>query len=277
MDLRSVMVAARARAHFKQRERSQSLSRLGWRLVCADDNTMWSSMAYWLGQASLAEGSVSEALKLAQSFSPTIDQAVPLLILSGNQLMAAAERPDMILSRIARLDEIELDPVSKFELLRLKAKLYYIDSPVRDFEKSASFNKQAIAINPHSLEVNNDLAFTLAEDMHRPAEALPYAEKAEQLAPDSPTVLDTLGWVYYRLGRNQDAIRTLTKAAERAQGRDNSDEFIALVHLAIVTMESGDARTAREIKARAETLIKLEPSIKNYYPTALDELRAAVN
>ncbi|MEZ6210719.1 MAG: tetratricopeptide repeat protein [Phycisphaerales bacterium] len=277
MDLRTVMVASRGRAFFKQTDRSRSLARLGWNQIVADERTLWTSMAFWLGQAALAEGSVSGALQLAQGFDPTFEQAIPLLILSGNQLMAEGERPDIILSRITRLDEVELDPVSKFELLRLRAKLFYLDSPIRDFEKSASFNMQALEINPDALDVNNDLAYTLAEDLKRPADALPYAQKAESLSPDAPTVLDTLGWVYHRLGRNEDAARTLKKAADRAQGRDNSDEFIALVHLAIVTMEMGDARTAREIKARAETLIKLDPSIKNYYPTALDELRAAVN
>lgn len=273
MDLRTVMVASRARAFFKQRDRSQRLARLGFDLV-GDD---WRGMAYWLGQASLAEGSVENAMRLASSFQPSLEVTVPLLILGGNQLMASGARPDDVLSRISALDAVELQTVPRFEYLRLKAKLYYLDSPIQDYEKSAAFNKQALELNPNALDVTNDLAYTLAEDLGRPAEGLPYAERAVALAPDTPTVLDTLGWVYYAMGRNEDAARTLQRAVDRAQGRDNSDEYIAIVHLGIVKAELGDTRAAQQLLSRAETLLKLDPTIRNYYPTALDELKAALN
>jgi Flp pilus assembly protein TadD len=40
--------------------------------------------------------------------------------------------------------------------------------------------------------------------------------KAEQLAPNSAEVLDTLGWVYYRRGTYPDAEKALLRAVERA-------------------------------------------------------------
>lgn len=273
LDLRTVMVASRARAFFKQRERSQQLSKRGFELAGSD----WRSMAYWLGQATLAEGSVDAALQLAESFKPSLEATIPLLILGGNQLMAAGAKPENVLSRLSALDSAELDEVSKFELLRLKAKLYYLDGPLQDYEKSASLNQQALEINPNALDVANDLAYTLAEDLGRPAEGLPFAERAANLAPNNPTVLDTLGWVYHALGRDKEAAATLERAVTRAQGRDNSDEFIAIVHLGVVRAALGDERAAQDLLTRAETLLRLDPSIKNYYPTAIEELRRAVN
>ncbi len=44
----------------------------------------------------------------------------------------------------------------------------------------------------------NNLAWILADLRKKPDEALPLATKAEQLAPSSPEVLDTLGWIQYR-------------------------------------------------------------------------------
>ncbi len=269
LDLRSVMVAARGRAFFKQRERSQKLAQRGF-VLCEDS---WPSMAYWLGQAAMSEGSVERAMMLAETFKPTVEQVIPLMILGGNQLMATGSKPADVLSRLTILDTVELDDVSKFELLKLRAKLHYL---MQEYPKAAALNKEAIDINPESLEVANDLAYLLAEDMHKPEEALPYAEQAVRLAPNSPTVLDTLGWVYRALGRMEDASRTLEKAADRARGRDNADEFIAIVHLGVVKAEMGDKRTAQELLNRADTLMKLQPNIKDYYPDAIEQLRRAL-
>ena len=63
----------------------------------------------------------------------------------------------------------------------------------------------------------NNLAWLLSEVRKKPDEALPLAVKAEQLAPNSAEVLDTLGWVYYRRGTFPDAEKTLLRAVEPAE------------------------------------------------------------
>ena len=45
----------------------------------------------------------------------------------------------------------------------------------------------------------NGLAYLLAET-RQPDEAIKYAQKAKELAPDSPAVDDTLGWTYFQKG-----------------------------------------------------------------------------
>src|ERR1043165_7248540 len=63
----------------------------------------------------------------------------------------------------------------------------------------------------------NALGYTLAEKTDRLAEAKELVEKALKLSPDDPFILDSLGWVYYRLGQVPEALKHLQDAyTERA-------------------------------------------------------------
>jgi len=79
-------------------------------------------------------------------------------------------------------------------------------------------------------------------------EAREYILKAAQLLPDDPAVLDSLGWVYYRLGEYQIAIKWLNKAFEVLQ-----DAEIA-AHLGEALWVSGQAEKAKSIWQKGEKL-----------------------
>ncbi len=68
-------------------------------------------------------------------------------------------------------------------------------------------------------EVQNALAYTLADKLgdnpQALAEALPLAESATTAAPENPGYLDTLAWIYYRLGRHDEARRVQQLALRR--------------------------------------------------------------
>ena len=70
--------------------------------------------------------------------------------------------------------------------------------------------------------VLNNLAYMLAEDLDRADLALPFIDRAVDMASDNPAILDTLGWVQVKLGRYREAIGTLSRALERDQ---NSPEY----------------------------------------------------
>lgn len=63
----------------------------------------------------------------------------------------------------------------------------------------------ALAADPDDVGCNNNLAFVLASDLKRPEEALPYARRAYQLAPGSPDIADTYGYVLAEAGRLEEA------------------------------------------------------------------------
>jgi putative PEP-CTERM system TPR-repeat lipoprotein len=65
-----------------------------------------------------------------------------------------------------------------------------------DQEEALRRYRAAVAVDGSSVMALNNLAWTLASS--DPDVALKYARQAAELAPDSATVEDTLGWIYYR-------------------------------------------------------------------------------
>jgi tetratricopeptide (TPR) repeat protein len=71
---------------------------------------------------------------------------------------------------------------------------------------------KVIAREPDNADALNALGYTLADRTNRYTEALGYIERAAKLVPDDPAILDSLGWVSYRLGKLEDARKWLEKA-----------------------------------------------------------------
>jgi tetratricopeptide (TPR) repeat protein len=58
----------------------------------------------------------------------------------------------------------------------------------------------------------NALGYTLADKTDRLTEALGLIKQALELRPDDPFILDSMGWVQYRLGNLTQAVEYLEKA-----------------------------------------------------------------
>ncbi len=96
--------------------------------------------------------------------------------------------------------------------------------------------------NAHAL---NALGFTLADQTDRYEEAYGYLKRAIEIMPDDAAIIDSWGWVHYRLGQYDEAIRLLRKALSRLE-----DAEIA-AHLGEVLWVSGKQQEAREVWQRA--------------------------
>lgn len=115
---------------------------------------------------------------------------------------------------------------------------------------------------PNNAIALNALGYTLADRTQRLDEAKGYILKAIKLLPDDPAVLDSLGWVYYRLGQYSNAIKWLKKAFEKL-----ADAEIA-AHLGEVLWVDGQKERANEIwrrglEVKADHPVLLE-TIKRY-------------
>lgn len=74
--------------------------------------------------------------------------------------------------------------------------------------------RRIIEIDPEHADALNALGYTLADRTDRYAEAKVYIEKAYALKPDEPAILDSMGWVHYRLGNYETALDYLGRALE---------------------------------------------------------------
>jgi tetratricopeptide (TPR) repeat protein len=101
--------------------------------------------------------------------------------------------------------------------------------------------RRVIKMKPDYAHAYNALGFTLAEKTNRLTEARDLIEKAHKLSPDDPFILDSLGWVHFRLGDVQQALKHL-----QAAYASRSDPEIA-AHLGEVLWKVGQRDEAQKI------------------------------
>ena len=108
-----------------------------------------------------------------------------------------------------------------------------------DYKTAIQEYRQAVAVDSDNAQCLNNLAYLLAEFGNQPNEALKYAQKAKELAPDNPGYSDTLGWVLYRKGLYTSAVAELERATSK--GGDATWKF----HLAMAYAKVGDIKRGR--------------------------------
>ena len=74
--------------------------------------------------------------------------------------------------------------------------------------------RHALELNPDQPQVLNYLGYSLVEKQEKLDEALDMIERAVAAEPDSGYIVDSLGWVLFRLGRYEEAVGHMEKAVE---------------------------------------------------------------
>ncbi len=72
--------------------------------------------------------------------------------------------------------------------------------------------RKVMVLKPDSPHAHNALGYSLADRGQRLTEARGLVARALELAPGDPFITDSLGWVEYRLGRRDEALRLLRSA-----------------------------------------------------------------
>ncbi len=110
--------------------------------------------------------------------------------------------------------------------------------------------EQVLKLQPDQPVALNNLAYLSAQtggtgDLEK---ALDMAQKARELAPNSPHTADTLGWLYLQKRMNDQAVAAFKEAVRQASAADSS---IFRYHLAMALNEKGEASNALEELQRA--------------------------
>jgi tetratricopeptide (TPR) repeat protein len=101
--------------------------------------------------------------------------------------------------------------------------------------------RRVVELKPDDAQALNALGYTLVDRTARTTEGFALIEKAHNLSPDDPFILDSMGWALYRLGKLDDAESYLSRAM-----KERPDAEIA-AHLGEVLWKKGDTARAKEV------------------------------
>ncbi|MBK8068883.1 MAG: tetratricopeptide repeat protein [Rhodanobacteraceae bacterium] len=127
--------------------------------------------------------------------------------------------------------------------------------------------RSILALDPENAQALNALGYTLADRTDRHQEALGYIERAYARHPDDGAFIDSMGWVQYRLGNLDEALKYLRRAWELVPDGEVGS------HLAEVLWVSGrqdEARALwRELLQRFGDNAALRESVRRLQPELL--------
>ena len=116
-----------------------------------------------------------------------------------------------------------------------------LDEKLNRMDEMERLLRRVMTLKPDHHHAHNALGFSLAERNLRLPEAKALIQRALELAPGEPFITDSLGWVEYRLGNRDEALRLL-----RGAYQSRPDVEIA-AHLGEVLWVSGQREEARRV------------------------------
>lgn len=176
--------------------------------------------------ASLAPQNLRAATWLAQvlSLSKQYDEA-----------KATCERT------LRRHDEDDQSDDARQLLRQLRIMLSNIAVIQHDLPASEEWLSQVLDEFPDDVGAQNDLGYLWADGGKHLKMAQGMIERAVAAEPDNAAYRDSLGWIYYRLGRYDDAVAELSKAAA-----GDEPDGVMLEHLGDACLAAGQRDAARD-------------------------------
>jgi tetratricopeptide (TPR) repeat protein len=232
----------------------------------------------YLSQLALEQKNDAAASNWLNKISPSSQQYIPAQITRA-QLLEKQGKPDdarKLLAGlqaqdprdqalIARTDAAILFDAKRYQEAEdrlAQATADYPDDPdlIYDYAMAAEKNghydtmeaqlRKLIETQPDNPQAYNALGYSLADRGVRLQEADKLIQKASSLAPDDAFIMDSVGWVKYRLGDTTDALKLLRKAYDLQPNAEIG------AHLGEVLWKTGAQDQARDAWREAR---KLEP------------------
>ena len=199
----------------------------------ASQNQKVSAVQIFLGRIELQAGNARQAraaFETAKEADPSTLDADWSLI----DLDIAERKLDDARRRLAPLMEGSNN-------IAATAKLGLVEQTAESYQAASIHYRKVLQANPREVIILNHLAYILTEFLGNPSEALPYAQTAKELAPESAAIDDTLGWTYYKMGLYPSAVRHLEMAVKR------EPNTIRKAHLNMAYAKNGDRTRAKQV------------------------------
>jgi tetratricopeptide (TPR) repeat protein len=151
-------------------------------------------------------GQVEQARTLVREAPARDEPTARTRLLAETQVLREAKRwaeaYELLLGAMRRDPE---DTVLMYELAMVAERL-------NRYEDMEALLRRVITLKPDDHQAHNALGYSLADRNTRLEEALGHVQQASQLAPRDPFIIDSLGWVEFRLGHRDEALKLLRRA-----------------------------------------------------------------
>ncbi|WP_020653642.1 tetratricopeptide repeat protein [Massilia niastensis] len=206
-----------------------------------DPQTQFSSQlrrAHVIGK----QGDLASARRLLASLKPAEPVQQAQVMVAESQLLRDAGRLQEAYALMqGAAKRFPKNPDLLYDFALLAEKLGHVDVMEQQL-------REVMAQAPENHHAYNALGYSLAERNVRLQEAYALIAKAMEMAPGDPFIMDSMGWVQYRLGNLAEAEKHL----RRAYGLRRDPEIA--VHLGEVLWQKGDKLAAQQLwrEARAK-------------------------
>ena len=215
------------------------------------DSGIWFSAQLKRAQLIGKQGDVDAARKLLASLAAPQPAEQAQVVLAEGQVLREAARLDEAYALLqAGAAKFPANPDLLYDFALLAEKTGHLDV----MEQSLRAVMQQAPDNQHAY---NALGYSLAERNVRLPEALELIGTALKLAPGDPFIMDSMGWVQFRLGNLSEAESQLRQAYAL-----RSDPEIA-VHLGEVLWQKGQKADAQQLWRAASKQDPHNDTLKN--------------
>jgi len=180
------------------------------------------------------QGQIDDALAAVAATAVEGEEQKVQLTLLHAEVLAQAQRRDEAMALFDRALNGKYDMTLLYNRAMLAEQMGRLDLLESDL-------RTIVEREPENAQALNALGYTLADRTDRHAEALELIKRALAASPKDFFILDSMGWVLYRLGRLEEAVGYLEQARELR----NDPEVAA--HLGEVLWVLGRKDDARQI------------------------------
>ena len=130
--------------------------------------------------------------------------------------------------------------------VNLLGTLGLIYNAIKKYAECDSVYSKALKLEPDNALVNNNYAYSLSERGERLDDALEMVKKSIDAEPYNSSYLDTIGWVYFKLGKYEPAKENIEKAI-----KVGGEKAVMIEHLGDVVFKMGAKDEAMKLWQKA--------------------------
>ena len=122
-----------------------------------------------------------------------------------------------------------------------------------EFDGAEHDLKAALEIRPDNAQMLNYLGYSYIDRGQNLDEALRLIQKAAELSPDDGYIMDSLGWVFYRLGRYEEAVAPQESAVAKMATDSLVNDHLGDIYWMVGRKREAEIQWSRALSLKPET------------------------